>query len=616
MTTRMGARWVLLSLLATASWVAAAPLWGCTVLIAGRGTTADGSILFAKTEDDGPREVDYLWSVPRRRHVPGAVVALHSGGSIPQVEETWAYFWDQCPGTAFSNGIVNEWGVAFGSNACSSREDSVAELEARGDLVEGGLGFELRMILAERSRTAREAVELAARLIDAYGYRASGRNLNIVGPEEAWQLQMARGRHYVARRVRDDEVAIIANTFSIREVDLGDRDNFIAAPDLVDYATRRGWYDPAAGEPFDFAKAYAAEKTHLSPRNTRRQWIMAKLLDRQFAMRRDEAEQGRMPVAVKPDRKLTLRDVMTILRDHYEGTDLDDSGFTPPGRYQRSPHQTASFTICNYGTHRTTIVQQRNTLPPAIGTVVWRALDQPCSSGFVPWYLGITRVPGAFQKAPESLHTTARDLLDFHFRPLAETWRPDLDSASVLFGLLGGLVDGHYANTIGYVERRWRRFEDQAMALQPAIDRSAAELYERDPDQARELLTVFTHAQAAKSLELAREMLDTLRWHLWATGGHHQLRVAIAIDPALLDRYAGRYRLADGRILEFRQRHDQLLLFVDGEGPLEVAAESESDFFMKQEKVQFSFVVDETGRGIRVLVYHGQEEMPAERAEP
>jgi dipeptidase len=488
----------------------------CTVLIAGRKTTVDGSILFGKSEDDGPKEVDFLWYVPRKIHEPGSVVKLKAGGTIPQVKETYAYFWDQCPGTPYSNGIVNEWGIAFGSNGCISKEDSVKEVEARGDLVKGGLGFMLRIILAERAKTAREAVEMAANLLDKYGYNASGRNLNIVGPNEAWQLQMVRGKNYVARRVRNDEVAIIANTFSIRDVDMNDKKNFICSPTLISYAVQRGWYDPEKEGTFDFAKVYAPEQAHKRPGNTFRQWMMAKLLKKNFPLSPEESTQGLMPVSVKPDRKLSLRDVMTIFRNHYEGTSLDKSGFTQTKEYETSPHKTDS-TICNYGTHRTTVVQQRDWLPPAIGTVVWRALDEPCSSGFVPWYLGATDIPEPFRRAPESFYTTQRDLLDYHFKPLAETWDlgTDLESASGVFTHLGRMVDANYNKVIHYVKKEWQTFEDRAFALQPAVEKTALELYKKDKTLAAEYLNLYTFAQALKSLKKAKEMLKTIKDTLW-----------------------------------------------------------------------------------------------------
>jgi len=477
----------------------------CTVFIAGKNTTIDGSILFIKTEDDSRNDIDYFWRIPRKTHALGEVVKLQAGGTIPQVKETYAYFWDECPGTSFSNGIVNEWGVAFGSNGCRSKEDPVAQVEARGDLVNGGIGFKFRMILAERSKTAREAVFLAAELLDTYGYSASGRNLNIVGPNEAWQLQMVRGKQYVARRVQDDEVAIIANTFSIRKVDMNDRENYICSPKLIEYAIERGWYDPATGERFDFAQAYAPARVHTSPSNTHRQWNLARLLNKNFPISWQEAENGVLPVSVKPDRKLSVKDVMAILRNHYEGTSLDESE-----GYAKSPHQTRS-TICNYGTHRATVVQQRHWLPVEIGMVTWRVLEPPCSSVFVPWYLGITRIPEIFHNAFENLYTTEKDVLEYHFKMPKSAWEVDMQSASGVFKTLCQYIDKDYGKTIVKVQRVWNAFEDAAFTLQPTIEETALELYSKDKALAKEYLTLYTYAQAMKSIEEARRLTEEFR---------------------------------------------------------------------------------------------------------
>jgi dipeptidase len=506
---------------------------GCTALIAGKNTTADGSILYAKTEDDTMDDIDYLWYVPRQRHEPGSVVRLRNGGTIPQVEETYAYLWDEPPGTDYSSAIVNEWGVAFGSNACTSKEDPVDEVRARGDLADGGLGFELRMILAERSKTAREAVLLAASLLDTYGYNASGRNLNIVGPKEAWQLQMVRGKQYVARRVRDGEVAIIANTYSIRDVDTNDRDNFICSPRLIEYAVQRGWYNPDEGA-FDFAKAYAPEGSHKNPRNTDRQWNMARLLVEDFPITWQAARTGVMPVSVQPDHRLLLADVMAIMRNHYEGTDLyrPDSSTT-------SPHVGA--TICNNRSHRTAVVQERADLPLEIGTVVWRALDRPCSSVFVPWYLGVRNIPEVFHNAPESFYTTEKDMLAYHFGMPAETWSPNLDTSGGVFKLLTSLVDADYANTIGIVRGEWDAFEETAFRLQPEIERTALALYAGDKALACEFLTDYSNGLAIRSFETAKRLIGELppspgnyvQWGLFHYGAGDLAAAVESLDKAL-----------------------------------------------------------------------------------
>jgi dipeptidase len=502
--------YTVLALVILFSFVTLTSSYACTTFIAGRGTTEDGSIIFAKTEDDRPGYVDYLWYIPPAEHNEGSTIKLTGGGEIPQVNKTYGYFWDQPPGTEYSNAVVNQWGLALGSDACPSREDSIEEVEKRGDIVNGGIGWRLRIILAERCKTAREAVELAAELLDRYGYRGSGRTLDIVGTKEAWILQMVRGKQYVARRVRDDEVIPIANTYTIRDVDMDDRDNFICSPGLVDYAIKRGWYDPERDGEFDFAETYANPDVRTDIRNTRRQWIMAKMVDPDFPLSVEEADSGKMPVSVKPDRKITVKDAMDIMRNHYEGTSLDDSD-----GYSRSPHRNKSRPICTYATHRTTVIQQREWMPADIGTVIWRALYEPCSSGFVPWYLCAKDIPLAFRKAPVSLYQTEGDLYDYHFNMPDEIKELDLSSASCLFGLMAGLVDVDYKNVIDYVQNRWGEFEHYQFEIQDEIEETALELYREDQDAATAYLTDYTRSRAVRSLEIARSIIEKLQHRLW-----------------------------------------------------------------------------------------------------
>ncbi|MDZ7859726.1 MAG: C69 family dipeptidase [Candidatus Krumholzibacteriota bacterium] len=482
----------------------------CTTLIAGRGTTEDGSILFAKTEDDDADYADYLWFVPRKKHKKGAMIKLSGGNMIPQAAETYAYFWDQVPGSEYSNAVVNEWGLSIGSDACPSREDSIEEVEKRGDISKGGIGWRLRFILAERCKTAREAVQLASELLDRYGYRGSGRTLDIVSPSEAWILQMVRGKQYVARRVKEDEVVPIANTYTIRDVDTDDEDNFTCSDNLIKYAEERGWYNPERDGKFDFAKTYASKDSHTDIRNTRRCWIMAKAVNRDFPLSREEADRGKMPVSIKPDRKLSLKEMMNIMRNHYEGTELDSSN-----GYERSPHKTESRPICTYYTRRTTVIQLREWMPAEIGTVIWRALYEPCSSGFVPWYLCARDIPKAFRNAPVSFYDTDKSLYEYHFNMPEEKGHLDMDSASYIFGLMAGLVDSDYKNVIDHVKEIWSDFENYQFRMQGKVEETALKLYKRDKEGARNYLSDYTTSRAAESINTAKSIINTLEYRLW-----------------------------------------------------------------------------------------------------
>jgi dipeptidase len=562
----------------------------CTAAIAGKNTTVDGSILFAKTEDDLPHDVDYLWWVEGQTFAEGETVPLQAGGSLPQVTETYAYLWDQCPRTSFSNHLVNEWGVAFGSNGCSSKEDSVEEVQARGDIKDGGLGFMLRFILAQRAKTAREAVEIAAALLDEYGYNASGRNLNIVDPNEAWQLQMVRGKQYVARRVQDDEVALIANTFSIRRVDCRDQQNFLCSPRLIEYAIERGWYDPSTDGEFDFARAYAPDEDHRGPVNTRRHWLMAKTLNREFPLTWKDADEGRMPVSVIPDGKISLSDVTSLMRSHFEGTDLDTSN-----GYSTSPHRVSSRPICTYWTHRTTVVQQRGWLPVDIGTVIWRALGQPCSSVFVPWYLGAREIPEELRRAPENLATTDRSLLEFQFDPPRSDSIIDRSSASNVFGVLGGLVDANYQAVHRHVKSRWSEMEQRMLELQPAVDAVAVEIHSRDPEMARTYLAQQNRVLLIDSLSVAEELIDLLEWNLWGTGLGKEILLPVAVSPAVLTRYVGAYQVKDGPLFCISVAGRTLSLEVQGLATFDLSALSNKEFFIPDSDIRLRFVGDESG---------------------
>ncbi len=327
--------------------------------------------------------------------------------------------------------------------------------------------------------------------------------MNIVGPNEGWQFQMVRGKHYAARRVQDDEAAILANTFTIRYVDMQDTDNYICSPDLIDYAVKRGWYDPEKDGEFDFAKAYSAEEASKSPRNTNRTWILAKLMNKDFSLSIKDAANGNMPVSVKPDRKLTVQDMIDIFSNHYENTVLC--------KYKNekiSPHYIDNKPVCNNSTHRVTIVQQRNWLPKEIGTVNWRALSHPCQSVFIPWYLSATKIPLTYRKAYEDANTTKKDLLTYHFK--GPEWQIDavnLKSASSVFGLLNRIGDSDYINNHKIIRQVFDRLQKELLDKQGDIEKTAMKLYKKDKKRADVYINDYTDTQAMKAFNLAKELL-------------------------------------------------------------------------------------------------------------
>ncbi len=233
---------------------------GCYAVVVGRSASADGSVLVGHNEQNGGRRILNWRRVPRRQYPDGAVVRLRRGGSLPQVPETWAFLWTENPGLENSDAYVNEWGVAVVSDGCPSREDGYDALVQRGEIRQGGIGYMLRRLVAERARTAHQGVELAGQLVEQFGYYDSGRTYVIADSTEAWLFAAVRGRRWVAQRVPDNVVVILPNIYIIGQVDLEDSKNFLASPDLIDYATQRGWFDPKGGQPFSFRNVYRADR--------------------------------------------------------------------------------------------------------------------------------------------------------------------------------------------------------------------------------------------------------------------------------------------------------------------------------------------------------------------
>ncbi len=459
----------------------------CFAVVAGKACSTDGSVLFGHNEDDGGTPRLLHWKVGRKRHPEGAVVRLVRGGTLPEVQETFGYLWSQIPDYHYSDVYLNEFGVALASDACASRED-------RPELKDGGIGFMIRRLVAQRARTACQGVDIATALLDEFGYAASGRTLIIADAKEAWVLCMVKGKHYAAARVPDDRLMVIANSYPIHEVDPGDRKNFRLSPGLIEYAEKRGWYDADRDGPFDFAFVYARPSTRKHVGNTRRQWGGLRLL-----AATPLKEGWKLPAFVKPRKKLTPADIMAVLRDHYEGTDLDPTDGYKTG----SPHRTGQRTICTHSTRNAVVFQLRSKLPADIGALMWIAMSRPDAGVFMPWYQGIQDVPPGFSGA-----NTARAFTD-HFSK--EYARADSPEHYRVFADLNASLDRNYGDWIPEVKAMRDDLEQNSFKLQPHVEATALRLFKKDREAAQAFLTAYTTGQTEIAVDRARTLAARLR---------------------------------------------------------------------------------------------------------
>lgn len=450
--------------------------------------------------------------VPRLKFDPGMMVFLKNGGSLPEAAETYAMIWQQNPGVEFGDSYFNEWGVVIASDSCATREDSYQELADRGDIKDGGIGYMFRRLIAQRAKTAREGIEIAAGLLARFGYTSSGRSYILADSNEAWILSVARGKHWIAQRCPDDEVVLLPNIHIIGgEADLDDKENVMASPGLVDYAIQRGWYDPSLGLPFSFKDAFNRPPRKGSFMDEKgcdpRQWYAQSLVIGKFI---ELPVRESLPFSVKPAHKMTVKDVAKILRSHSEGSPFDASDDYRSG----SPHlMRGSANICSKSTQEGAVYQLRSKLPKEIGCLVWRTTAAPCSNALTPWYLGITDTPEAFKKEED-----IREALDVnhHFNYPREKMFYDPDFAFDIFNSLENLVDPNYARAIKIVKEVWDPFEKNQFDLQPYVEKVALDLYEKDEVLAKRFLTDYTFSRALLALEKAKALNKKLRTLFWS----------------------------------------------------------------------------------------------------
>lgn len=470
----MGKNKVLFIFFATilALWVLTSSAIGCYAVVVGKDASTDRAVLLGHNEQNyGQRFLNFR-KVPRIEHKTGEMVKLQGGAEIPQVNKTYAFLWSENPGLQYSDGYLNEWGVAVVSDGCPDRAEDLQKLQKEGQLTKGGIGYMIRRLVAERAKNAREGVQIAGELIERVGYPSS-RTLVIADSKEAWLLSMSRGKHWVAQRVPDDGIVLLPNVYVIDNVDLKDKRNFLVSQDLIDYAVKKGWYNPAGGEDFDFSKAYGQQQKRVMDE---RQWRGQCLVTGKNIKKEPDRK---LPFSVTPAHKLSVKDVISILRFHGEGS------------------------LCNNTTQEAAVFQLRRNMPVDIGCVYWRCSAEPCCSILTPWYCGITETPKEYYKVVDVKENLT---LEHHFSESPDKFRPDAGMAWWVFKGLQDKVNADYRGRIGIIRAECDRYEAGVFSAQSKVEKKALELYRNDKSAAKRYLTDYSRAVGISAVSKAREL--------------------------------------------------------------------------------------------------------------
>jgi dipeptidase len=451
--------------------------FNCFSILVGKDASQDGSVLFAHNEDDYGTQIVNIYKVPRLTHKPDELVNREPGSNISQIAETNEYLWLEMPGMESSDCFMNEYGVTIASDVCQSRED-------KSIISMGGIGYTLRVLMAERSKSAKEAVKIAGKLIEDLGYTDSGRTYCIADPNEAWMLAVVNGKHWIAQRIPDDKVAVIPNYYTITEVNLTDTLNFLGSKDIIDYAIQRGWYDPQKDGKFNFRKSYAAQGSLEHIVNIARMWRGVNALSlKQYAI------EDSFPFAFLPKEKVTLQSLMSILRDHNEGTEYDLSKDYATG----SPHNINSPNICASHTQYGFVAQLRGYMPAAFGCVLWISPFRPCVHPFIPWYNDISESPKGYFRGD---YVSA---VKEHFKAPVDLYDRTDSLAFWTFVIHMEAVDQNYGSLIKKEKKKRDAIENQYINAQSRFEQNLIFKYQNNPDELRKKLTEYTSEAAQKT---------------------------------------------------------------------------------------------------------------------
>ncbi len=441
------------------------PVFSCTNLLVTKAASKDGSTMITYTADSYNLYGE-LYYFPAARYPLGAMLDVYEWdtgkflGKIKQVSETYNVV-----------GNMNEFQLVIGETTFGGREELV---NPKGIIDYGSLIY----ITLQRAKTAREAIKVMAELVEEYGYYSSGESFSIADPNEVWILEMigkgpgVKGANWVAIKIPDGYIAGHANAARITNFPLNDPQNVLYSKDIIEFARSKGYFTGKDSE-FSFSDAYAPLDFGAVRFCDARVWSLFRRcnssMDKYIDYIRGNSTE-RMPLYIKPDKKLSLEDVMGLMRDHYDGTELDLKKGVAAGPYNtpiRFRPLVWDFEGKKYFNERpistpqtgwSYISQSRSWLPNEVGGLLWFGVDDTKMTVYVPLYASITKMPYNFQKGLGSLNNF--------------TW----DSAFWVFNFVSNYVYPKYSLMIDDVLKVQHELEGKFLTRQKEVEEKAISL--------------------------------------------------------------------------------------------------------------------------------------------
>ena len=448
----------------------------CTTIIIGQEQTADGSMIVARSEDWDAMEAKNYEIFEGTDNGPREFVAKDSPFRCELPEKALGY-------SALSPyNLHGHWGSAGFNTAgvgMSATESifSSDEVLKHDPLVENGVAENsVFNITLPYVHTAREGVERLGMLIEKYGI-AEGFGIGFVDSKEIWYLETACGHRWLACRMPKDQYFVTGNQSRFRTYDPNDKENYLASADLIEFAEKHGLYNPAQGA-FDFHEAYARDIKLDTTYNYPRVWGLQQFFSPEI---KNDVTKNTFPVFAKAAHKVTLTELRTAFRFHYDNTEHDPYLNSNP----KEPYRPVSI----FRTTQTHLLQVRPELPQAIGCVNYVAMGMADLGVFLPLYQGITSYPEAYTKGNGE---SSDDSAYWKFRKIM---------------VLGMTNYNKYAPII---KEAYAKFEAETDQRQREMEEEYLRIYKTQPLHAQDLLQAFSDKILNSALDLADRLQEKL----------------------------------------------------------------------------------------------------------
>ena len=448
----------------------------CTTIIIGQEQTADGSMIVARSEDWDAMEAKNYEIFEDTDNGPREFVARDSPFRCELPEKALGY-------SALSPyNLHGHWGSAGFNTAgvgMSATESifSNDEVLKHDPLVENGVAENAVFnITLPYVRTAREGVERLGMLIEKYGI-AEGFGIGFVDSKEIWYLETACGHRWLACRMPKDQYFVTGNQSRFRTYDPNDKENYLASADLIEFAEKHGLYNPAQGD-FDFHEVYARDIKLDTTYNYPRVWGLQQLFSPEI---KNDVTKNTFPVFAKAAHKVTLTELRTAFRFHYDNTEHDPYLNSNP----KEPYRPVSI----FRTTQTHLLQVRPELPQAIGCVNYVAMGMADLGVFLPLYQGITSYPEAYTKG---------------------NGESSADSAYWKFRKIMVLGMTNYNKYAPIIKEAYAKFEAETDQRQREMEEEYLRIYKTQPLHAQDLLQAFSDKILNSALDLADRLQEKL----------------------------------------------------------------------------------------------------------